>query len=192
MNSGQDDEPARARARENLAARMRARIEHARASGLSPEQIEEQMAAGARDEVRRQLPELTKQVGSWWSGFRRFLIVGALAFGLAAGLALLVERRYAAPLCERYAAAHGLVYKGLEYPVIGSSSSTTSPSGRCILVNASGRRDTLSLTALEPSTLIALLISLALQIKFTIPASFVLIALLWVGLRKLAGTERAA
>jgi hypothetical protein len=126
------------------------------------------------------------------SGFRRFLIVGALAFGLAAGLALFVERRYAAPLCERYAAEHGLVYTGLEYPVIGKSSSTTSPSGRCILVNAAGRGDTMSLTKLEPSGIIALLVSFALQIKFTVPASFVLIALMWVGFRKLAGMERVS
>jgi hypothetical protein len=155
MISGRDDEPARAQAREELAA-------------------------------------LAGQVRSWWSGFRRFLIVGALAFGLAAALALSVERRYAAPICERYAAARGLVYTGLEYPVIGRSSSTTSPSGRCILLNAAGHRDTVSLTKLEPSAIIALLVSFALQIEFTIPASFVLIALMWVGLRKLAGTEPAS
>jgi len=144
------------------------------------------------EEARQHLLALGGQVRSWWSGFRRFLIVGALAFGLAAALALSIERRYAAPICERYAAEHGLVYNGLQYPVIGKSSSTTSPSGRCILLNAAGRRDTLSLTALEPNPIVALLVSFALQIEFTIPASFVLVALLWVGVRKLAGTERAS
>ena len=101
---------------------------------------------------------------------------------MATGLALFVERRYAAPLCERYAAERGLVYKGLDYPVIGKSSSTTSPSGRCILLNAAGRRDTVSLTTLEQSTIIALLVSFALQIEVTIPVAFVAIALIWVAL----------
>ena len=76
--------------------------------------------------------------------------------------------------------------------MIGKSSSTTSPSGRCILLNAAGHRDTISLTTLEPSAIIALLVSFALQIEFTIPASFVLIALMWAGFRQLAGTERAS
>lgn len=190
MSSAADDERVSAQAREEFAARMRARIEQARASGLSPEQIEEQVAAGVREDVRRQLPALTRQVRSWWSGFRRFLIVGALSFGVATGLALLVERRYAAPLCERYAAERGLVYKGLDYPVIGNSSSTSSLSGRCILLNAAGRRDTVSLATLEQSAIVALLVSFALQIEFTIPVSFVAIALIWVALRKLTGMER--
>ena len=68
------------------------------------------------EEARQDILALTGQVRSWWSGFRRFLIVGALAFGLAAGLALLVERRYAAPICERYAAARALSTKGWRIP----------------------------------------------------------------------------
>lgn len=191
MSSAPDDERDRVQTRQDFAARMRARIEQAEASGQSPEQIKEEAAAFAREEARRQLPALTGQVRSWWSGFRNFLIVGALALGVAIGLALLVERRYAAPLCERYAAGRGLVYKGLDYPVIGRSSSTTSASGSCILANAAGRRETVSLTKLEQSTIIALMVSFALQIEVTIPVAFVLIALLAVALGKLTSIRAA-
>jgi len=141
--------------------------DQAQVSGQSPEQM----------------PELTARVTAWWSGFRNFLIVGALAFGAAIGLAFLVEHQHLAALCERYGAQRGLAYQGADYPVIGSSSSTTSPGG-CISSDTAGRRATVSLYKLEPNAGIALLVSFALQIDFTIPAAFVLIALLAVWLRR--------
>ena len=45
-----------------------------------------------------------------------------------------VQKKHSVLLCEKYAAQHGLVYRGLDYPVIGKSSSTTS-SGSCIVVD---------------------------------------------------------
>ncbi|HEX7605331.1 MAG TPA: hypothetical protein VF348_01385, partial [Usitatibacter sp.] len=97
-------EPEDEQAREAFIASMKSRMEQAQASGQSPEQIREQMAAFAREESRRQLPQTVAKVRSWWSGFRNFLIVGAIALALSIGLALVVEHRYAAPLCESYAA----------------------------------------------------------------------------------------
>ena len=67
--------------------------------------------------------------------------------------------------------------------MIGRSSSTTSASGSCILLNAAGRRNTVSLATLERSTVIALLVSCALQIELTIPVAFALIALMAVALK---------
>ncbi len=164
---------------------MKARFEQARSSGESPENIEQQMKALVREESRRQIPPMVAKARSWWWGFRNFLIVGSLAFGLAIGLALWVEHRYAAPLCERYAAEHGLAYWGLDYPVLGKSSSTTSPSGTCLLLEASGRQRSVDLTRLEPNSVKALLASFALQMEVTMPVSFVLLALLAVGAAKL-------
>jgi hypothetical protein len=183
LNSAPDGDQARERARAALIAGMKTRVEQAQASGQSPEQIRDLLSAFAKEESRRQMPELTARVTAWRSGFRNFLIVGALAFGVAVGLAFLVEHQHLAPLCERYGAQRGLTYQDADYPVIGSSSSTTSPGG-CIFSDPAGRRDTVSLYKLEPNAGIALLVSFALQIDFTIPAAFVLIALLAVWLRR--------
>jgi hypothetical protein len=177
-----DDARAREHAREAFIADMKRRFEQAQAGGQSPEQLRELVTASAKEESRRQLPEVTARMTAWWSGLRNFLIVGGLAFGVAIGLALLVEHLHVAPLCERYAAQHGLRYQGVDYPMIGRSSSTTSP-GRCIFADAAGRRDTVSLYKVEANAFIALLVSFALQIDFIIPAAFILIALLAVSLR---------
>ena len=170
--------------REAFIAGMKTRLEQAQASGQSPEQIREMVLAHAREEARQQVPQVAVQARSWWAGIRNFLIIGAIAFGLAIGLALFVERSYAAPLCEQYAAQHSLVYNGLDYPVIGSSSSTTS-SGSCIFVDAAGNRNTIEFRELAPNAVLALLASFGLQIEITIPALFMLVALIAVGISKL-------
>lgn len=162
---------------------MKTRFEQSHASGQSPERIRDLLSVFAREESRRQMPDLTARVTAWWVGFRNFLIVGALAFGVAIGLAFLVERQHVTPLCERHAARYGLTYQGVDYPVIGNSSSTTSPGG-CIFALPTGGQDTVSLYKLEPNAGIALLVSFALQIDFTIPIAFILIALLAVRLRR--------
>lgn len=184
MEPATDDERAREPAREAFIAAMRSRIEQAQASGQSPEQIRKQTATYAREEVQRQIPQLVSRARSWWSGFRLFLIVGALAVGLAIGLAMVVEHRYAAPLCEQYAARHGLAYRGFDYPVTGGSSSTKSTSGSCLFVDSAGHRKTVSLSKLEPNGVISLLAGFALLIEFTIPVAFILVALLVVALGK--------
>jgi hypothetical protein len=148
------------------------------------EQAREQMAAFAREEGRRQLPQTVARVRSWWSGFRNFLIVGAIASVLSIGLALVVEHRYAAPLCMRYAALHDLTYKGFNYPVIGKGSATNAASGSCIFDNHAGHRSTVSLGKTEASWAMDLLITFALQLELTTPVAFVLIALIAVALRR--------
>ena len=156
MTSASAEEQSPEQAREAFIAGIKSQLEQAAASGQSPEQIRQQARALMSEEVRRQIPEFAAKARSWWRGFRRFLIVGAFAFGLAIGLALLVEYRYAAPLCERYAAEHHLVYRSPYYPVIGKSSSTSSVSGKCILANAADRQSSIGLTKLEPNVAIAL------------------------------------
>lgn len=183
MDTAPEDDQARESAREAIIAGLKTRLEQAQASGHSPDQIRELLTASAKEASRRQIPALTARVTAWWRGLRNFLIVGALAIGVAIGLALLVEHRHVAPLCERYAARHGLTYRGVDYPIIGSSSSTTSP-GRCIFADAAGRQDTVSFYKLEPHAAFALLDSFALQIDFVIPTAFILIALLAVVLRR--------
>jgi cytochrome c-type biogenesis protein CcmH/NrfF len=66
---------------------MKARFEQVQAEGQSPEQIQELATAYAGEVIRRQIPRFIYQTRSWWVGFRRFLIVSLLAFGLATGLA---------------------------------------------------------------------------------------------------------
>jgi hypothetical protein len=184
MNSNRDEEQDKEKERDAFLAGMKTRIEQAQASGQTPEQIREQVLAHAREEARQQVPQVAAKARSWWTGFRNFLIIGAIAFGLAIGLALFVEHSYAAPLCEQYAAQHSLVYSGLDYPVIGSSSSTTS-SGSCIFVDAAGNRNTIEFRDLASNAALALLASFGLQIEITIPAFFILVALIAVGISKL-------
>jgi hypothetical protein len=184
MGSEPDDEQAREQSREAFIAGMKTRLERARASGQSPEQIQELVSACVKEETRRQIPQVAARARAWWSGFRNFLIVGALALGVAIGLALFVEHHYAAPLCEQYAAQHdGLRYDGIDYPTVGRSSSTTSPP-RCMFVDPAGHRDTVSLDELQPNAIAALLTSFALQISFVTPVAFILIALSAVSLRR--------
>jgi hypothetical protein len=184
MSPEADDEQAREQTREAFVAKMKRRMEEAQASGQSPEEIRKQLAALAREESRRQLPQTIARARSWWSGFRNFLIVGAIALGLSIGLALFVEHRYAAPLCVRYAALHELTYTGLNYPLISKGSAANSASGSCIFENHAGHRSTVSLGKLEASWAMGLLITFALQLEFTTPVAFVLVALIAVGLRR--------
>ena len=184
MNSVPDDKRIQEQAREAFIAGMKDRIEQAQASGQSPEQIKQQVAAYANAEARRQVPQIVSRFHSWWLGFRRFLIVAALASGVAIGLALFVEHRYAAPLCEQYAAQHGLLYQGFSYPVKGHSS-TTPLSGSCLYSDSADHRNSVSLAKLVPSAVIALLVSIALDLEVTIPVAFVFIALIAVGIGRL-------
>ena len=184
MSSTHDDEQSQEQEREAFIAGMKTRLEQAQASGQSPEQIREQATAYAQAEAHQQAPQVIARARSWWVGCTRFLIIGALAFGLAIGLALYVDHTYASPLCEQYASQHGLVYRGLDYPVIGSSSSTTS-SGSCIFDDAAGNRSTIEFRDLAPNAALALLASFALQIEITIPALFVVVALIAVAINRL-------
>lgn len=190
MTSESNDEQTQAQQRAAFIANMKRALEQAQANGQSPEQIRALTSTLAHAEMQRQMPQIIAKTRSWWSGLRNFLIVGALALGLSIGLALFVEHRYAAPLCTHYAALHELTYKGIEYPVIGRSSNTTS-SGRCIFVNSAGQQNTLALSKVGGNWLIVLLLSFALQIDFTTPVAFILIALLAVALRKRNSGRRA-
>ena len=183
MKAPAQDEQDPEKAREAFLAGMKARLEQGQAAGQSPEQMRESVMSFAHEEGRRQIPHLTSQVRSWRSGLRNFLIVGAMAFGVAIGLALAAEHRYAAPLCERYGAGHGLTYQGVNYPSIGKSSSTTSPP-RCMFADAKGHPREISLDSLQPNPVIALLASFALQIDFIVPVAFIVIALIAVALRR--------
>jgi hypothetical protein len=183
MSSTPGDEPTPKESREAFLAGMKTRLEQAQASGQSPEQIQALVSSVARNEIERQAPQVVAQARSWWSGFRNFLIVGALALGVAIGLALVVEHQQLAPLCERYGAEHGLTYQGAYYPVVGSGSRTTSPGG-CIFADSAGHRRSVSVYKVEPNSLVALLVSFALQVDFVIPVAFVLIALIAVSLRR--------
>ena len=184
MSSDRDEEQVREKEREEFIAGIKTRLEQAQASGQSPEQIREQALAYAHEEAQQQVPLVVARTRSWWAGLRKFLVVGALAFGLAIGLALFVDHAYVSPLCEQYAAQHSLVYRGLEYPVIGNSSSTTS-SGSCIFDDAAGNRSTIEFSDLEPNAALALLASFGLQIEITIPTLFIIVALIAVGISKL-------
>lgn len=184
MRSQQDEEQAQDKEHEAFLADMKIRLKQAQASGKSPEQIRELILAITHEEGRKQAPQIAARARSWWTGFRNFLIIGALAFGLAIGLALFVDHYYASPLCEQYAVQHSLLYRGLDYPVIGKSSSTSS-SGSCIFEDSAGQRNTIDLRNLEPNAAIALLASFGLQIEFTIPALFIVVALIAVGISKL-------
>lgn len=185
MGPEPEDERKQEQMREAFIESMKARLEQAQARGQSREQIQELTTAYASEVIRRQIPRFVYQTRSWWVGFRRLLIVSSLAFGLAIGLALFVEHHYASPLCERHAAQQGVAYRGIDYPVIGSSSSTTSTSGSCIFFDSTGQRETVSLGSLEPNAAIALLVSFALQIEFTTPVAFILIALIAASLLKI-------
>jgi hypothetical protein len=177
MSTKSDEERAREKSRDAFVAGMKRRIDEAQASGKTPEQIREQATAYARAEARQQVPQAAAMARSWWRGVRNFLIIGALALGLAIGLALAVDRSYAAPLCGTYAAQHTLVYSGLDYPQIGRSSSISSPA-RCIFTDAVGNRQTVDLGNLNPFFVTALLADIALTIEITVPVLFIGIALL--------------
>jgi hypothetical protein len=187
MSPTRDEEEAQEKKRDAFVAEMKTRIEQAKARGESPEQMKKEVAAYAREDARKQAPQVAAQARSWWNGVRNFLIIGTLSLGLAIGLALLTERAYTTPLCEKYAASHSLKYRGLDYPVIGSSSSTTS-SGSCIFADSAGQSNTIRFRDLASNQVIALLASFALQLEITVPAFFILIALMAVGIGKLRGS----
>ncbi len=189
MSSTSNDSD-RDRERDALAAEMKRQMEQAKARGDSPEQMREQALAYAHEAARQRAPRTVARGRSCLAGLLNFLIIGAIALGLGIGLALFVERSYAAPLCQTYAAQRSLQYRGVDYPVIGNSSSTTS-SGSCIFVDAAGQRSTVTLRNLEPNAAAALLASFGLQIDFTVPTFFVLVALVAVGLRHLRRSRSA-
>jgi hypothetical protein len=172
----EEDQRIQEQAREAFISSMKTRIEQAQASGQSKKQIREQTAAYARDEIHQQIPQLVSQACSWWSGFKRYLMVSVVALGLAVSLAWLVEHRHAAPLCELYAKEHRLNYGQLSYPSFGHSS--TSGSATCNFFDASGHKKLISLAKLEPNLAIDLMVSLALGLGFTFPAFFLIIALI--------------
>jgi hypothetical protein len=183
-NPASGDEEDLQKKGEAFAAAMQARIEQARANGESSEQIKEEVTAYARAEARQQAPQVVARARSWWSGFRNFLIVGALALGLAIGLALFVEHSYTAPFCEKYASQHSLVYSGFQYPTLGRSSSTSSL-GRCMFADAAGQSSTVDFSKVNSNAILALLVSFALQIEITIPVFFILVAMLAVAISRL-------
>jgi hypothetical protein len=173
------DESNQDRDREKLLAEMRARFEQAQRSGKSTAQIHDEIRELARQQGQARAPQLAAGLRSWLRGLRNLVIVGALALGLAVTLALLVEHRYAAPLCETYGAQHGLTYTALEYPTLGRGGSAASnTSGDCIFRDAAGAKRTLSLGKLAPNFLTDLLMSAGLEIELTFPVSFVLIGLI--------------
>lgn len=184
MSPETDDEQGREHAREAFIANMKSRMEQAQASGQSPEEIRKLAAAFAREESQRQLPQIVARTRSWWSGFRTFVVVGAIALSLSIGFALFVEHRYAAPACERYATLHELAYKGFDYPLISKGSAANSSSGSCIFDDRAGRRSTVSFGKMGASWATGLLITFALQIAFTAPIAFVLVALIAAALRR--------
>lgn len=184
MNSTGDDQQGPDRQGEAFAAEMKRRMEQAQARGDSPEQIRAQASAYAHQVARERAPDTIAKGRSCWVGFRNFLIVGAIALGLAIGLLLLVDRSYVSPLCEKYAAQHSLVYRGVDYPYVGSSSSTTN-SGGCIFEDAAGQRNTITLRVLDPNGALSLLASFVLDVEFTVPTLFILVALIAVGLSRL-------
>lgn len=183
MSSPLEEKDAQEKKRDAFVAEMKTRIEQAQASGESPEQMKKELTAYAHEEARQQAPQVAAQARSWWLGIRNVLIIGTISLGLAIGLALLTERTYTTPLCEKYAASHGLVYRGLDYPVIGSSSSTTS-SGSCIFVNSAGKSNTIRFRDLASNQVVALLASFALQLEITVPALFILVALMAVAITR--------
>ena len=164
--------------REAFLVEMRARFEQAQRSGKSPTQVRDEMRELARRQGQARAPQLAAGLRSWVRGLRNLLIVGALALGLAITLALLVEHRYAAPLCEKYGAQHGLLYTALEYPTLGRGSSAAgNTSGDCVFRDAAGAKQTFSLGKLAPNFWTDLLMNAALEIELTFPISFVLIGL---------------
>jgi len=110
-------------------------------------------------------------------------MVGVMACVLAIGLAWVVEHRYAAPLCDVYATEHRLSYRQLNYPNGGHS--TNAGSARCVFADPSGHEQSISLAKLVPNWVIDLMVSIALGIEFTIPAFFVLVALIFAAMKRL-------
>ncbi|MBP7610519.1 MAG: hypothetical protein KA760_13545 [Steroidobacteraceae bacterium] len=106
MDSASNDDRTAEQACEAFLAEKKTRLEQARAGGQSPEQIRAMASAYASEEGRRQLPETMSRMRAWWTGLRNLLIIGALAAGVFICLALFIEHRYAAPLCEHYGARH--------------------------------------------------------------------------------------
>jgi hypothetical protein len=161
---------------ENFAANIKVRLEQAQAEGQSPEQLQQLAMELGRAEAGRQAIKTVAQAQSWWSGFKRYLMVSATALGLAVCLAWLVEHRHAVPLCELYAREHHLNYSQLAYPSFGHSS--TSGSATCNFSDARGHEKSISLAKLEPNLAIDLMVSVALGMGFTFPAFFLIIALI--------------
>lgn len=89
MPSPSDHNPSQEQANEQFVAAMKARLEKAQADGQSPEQMQQLAMALGHTEAGRRATKVVTQVHSWWPGFQRFLMVGALACALAIGLAWL-------------------------------------------------------------------------------------------------------
>jgi hypothetical protein len=101
---------------------------------------------------------------------------------MAIGLAWVVEHRYAEPLCDAYAKEHRLSYRQLNYPNGGHS--TNAGSARCVFADSSGHEQSISMAKLAPNFGIDMMISIALEIEFTIPAFFVLVALVLAAMKR--------
>ncbi len=165
--------------REAFIAAMQNRMKQAQQRGASPEEIQAAMRELVQQEEQVRAPQMIASLRSWLRGLRNAVIVGILAVSLAIGLALLVEQRYAAPLCKTYGAQHGLVYTGLDYPILGGSGGAGSnTSGECLFRDSAGQKQLYSLGALAPNFPTDFLMSAALQLELTIPVAFVVIALI--------------
>jgi len=182
--------PSQEQANEQFVAAMKARLEQARADGQSPEQMQQLAMALGHKEAARRAPQVVAQVRSWWSGFRLFLKVGALACVLAIGLAWLIEHRHAAPLCELYATEHRLSYRQLNYTNGGHG--TNAGSARCVFADPSGREKSISLAKLEPNFAIDMMVSVGLEIEFTLPAFFLIVALIFGAIERSKGKRGVA
>ncbi len=100
MPSPTDKNSSLRQGHELFVADLKARLAQAKTEGQSPEQMQQLAMALASADAGRRATQVVGQVGAWWSGFKLFLLVCALAVVLAGGLALAVEYRHAAPLCR--------------------------------------------------------------------------------------------
>ncbi len=163
-------------------ADLKARLAQAQSEGQSPEQMQQLAMALASADAGRRATQVVGQVSAWWSGFKLLVVVGGLALALAVGLALGVEYRHAAPLCQTYGAQHHWTYQSLDYPNGGHS--RNAGSATCVFADASGNRNYVSLTRLEPNWLTDLGVSFAFEMEFTLPLFFVLVALLFAAFKR--------
>ena len=182
MTSPTDQDRSPRQGRDAFVAGLKARLEQARSEGQSPEQMQQLAMTLASADAGRRATQVVGRLAAWWSGFKLFLVVGAVACAFAVGLALGVEYRHAAPLCETYAAAHHWTYQSLNYPNGGHSNNAGSAT--CVFVDASGNDKYVSLTRLEPNWLTDLGVSFAFEMEFTLPLFFVLVALLFAAFKR--------
>lgn len=182
MPSPSNENRSQRQGQQAFVADMKARLAQAQSEGQSPEQMQLLAMTLASANAGRRATQVVGHLAAWWSGFKLFLMVGAVACALAVGLALGVEYRHAAPLCETYAAAHHWTYQSLNYPNGGHS--RNAGSATCVFADASGNDEYVSLTRLEPNWLTDLGVSFAFEMEFTLPLFFVLVALLFAAFKR--------